>query len=111
MPDYSPEITEAFIDEVLADIERLTSRDYAEIGVPMFLIAEDLSAGALRSVPPQSPHRSALLRAAFDLVWAAIAARKPELDSVDISRAIEVVADRYILAIPAGEFSHLTTED
>lgn len=111
MPEHSPEITDAFIDEVLADIERLTSRDYAEIGVPMFLIAEDLSAGAPKSVPPTSPHRSALLRAAFDQVWAAIAARKPELDSVDISRAIEVVADRYILAIPAGEFSRLTTED
>lgn len=110
MADHLPEITEAFIDEVMADIERLTSRDYAEIGVPMFLIAEDLSAGAPQSVAPHSPHRSALLRAAFDQVWAAISARKPELDSVDISRAIEVVADRYILAIPAGEFSRLTTD-
>ena len=111
MSEHTPEITEAFIEEVMADIERLTSRDYAEIGVPMFLIAEDLSAGAPRSVPPQSPHRSALLRAAFDQVWAAIAARKPELDSVDISHAIEVVADRYILAIPAGEFSRLSAGD
>ena len=85
--------------------------DYAEIGVPMFLIAEDLSADALKSVPPQSPHRSALLRAAFDQVWAAVMARKLDVDSVDISRAIEVVADRYILAIPAGEFSRLTTGD
>lgn len=111
MPDDFPELTGAFIAEVMADIERLTSRDYAEIGVPMFLIAEDLSAAGSPAVQPQSPHRSALLRAAFDQVWAAIRARKPELDSVDISRAIEVVADRYILAIPAGEFSRLTTAD
>ncbi|MDB5505383.1 MAG: hypothetical protein JWR75_21 [Devosia sp.] len=103
-------LSDAFIDEVFADIERLTSRDYAEIGVPMFLIAEDLSPGAAASVPPVSPHRSALLGAAFDQVWAAIVARKPELDAVDISRAIEVVADRYILALAASEFSRLTDE-
>ena len=60
---------------------------------------------APKTVPPHSAYRSAVLRAAFDQVWAALVARKPELDSVDISHAIEVVADRYILANPVGEFS------
>ena len=31
------------VDARLADMERLGSRDYAEIGVPMFLVAEDLT--------------------------------------------------------------------
>lgn len=100
-------LTDAFIDEVMADIERLTSRDYAEIGVPMFLIAEDLSADAKADVPPVSPHRSAILAAAFDQVWQAVMQRKPELDAVDISRALEVVADRYVLSYPTVEFSKL----
>lgn len=100
-------LTDAFINEVMADIERLTARDYAEIGVPMFLIAEDLSAGAPAAIPPPSPHRSALIAAAFDQVWQAIMQRKPELDAVDISRALEVVADRYVLSYPTVEFSRL----
>ena len=101
--------SDAFIDAVFADIERLTSRNYAEVGVPMFLIAEDLSPGAAL-IPQVSPPRSAQLAAEFDEVWAAIVARKPELDAIDISRAIEVVADRYILTLAASEFSHLIDE-
>lgn len=93
-------------DAMLADIERLTSRDYAEIGVPMFLVAEDLTAeGAQIAAPPD--HRNALLASALEEILAAIAASKSELDSVDISRAIELLADRYMLAMAAPEFSRI----
>ena len=103
-------LPDTFIDEVFADIERLTSRNYAEVGVPMFLIAEDLSSGAAAPTAPVSPHHSAMVATEFDQVWAAIVARKPDLDAVDISRAIEVFADRYILRLAASEFTHLIDE-
>ena len=41
-----PPLAEEEVDARLADMERLGNRNYKEIGVPMFLVAEDLTEAA-----------------------------------------------------------------
>jgi hypothetical protein len=46
-----PPVSEAEVDARLADIARLGAQDYLEIGVPMFLVAEDLTGEAVARTP------------------------------------------------------------
>ena len=66
--------------------------------------------GLTKFAPPASPHRAAVIANAFEEVLMAIRTHRPELSSVDISRALEIVADRYTVAMATPEFSRATIE-
>jgi hypothetical protein len=99
----SEAFTDAFIENLIADMARLGSRPYAEIGVPMFLVAEDLTSASV-CVANQSTNGHDLATLFAQMVDA-LNHRKPELDADDIARLIEVLADRYFLAFAMPAFS------
>jgi hypothetical protein len=98
-----PVFTDAFVDDMIEQMRTLGARPYAEIGVPMFLIAEDLTAGT--SAPPAGPGKADDLAALFARIAEALASRKPELDMRDICRLVELFADRYFLEFTTPPFS------
>jgi len=104
MSDLAPALSQAFIDRLLADMERLGSRPYAEIGVPMFLVAEDLT-GAAQDRTNADPVAGAQLAALFAQAATALRHRKGELTAGDIARLVEVIADRHFLAFATPAFS------
>ncbi|WP_428332336.1 polysaccharide deacetylase family protein [Novosphingobium sp.] len=90
---------ETLIDSLIVDPDRFEKAEYAEMGVPMFLIGEDpalpatfdsatLEAGAVDSgaVDPLAQHFAALARA--------LATRKPMLDGDDVAILLELLARR-----------------
>lgn len=81
---------------------RLSRRAYAEVGVPMYLVPEDLT-GA-NPVPPPDPEGEALA-AEFDAVTAALATRNGTLSSTDLAQVLEVLADRHFLDVPFSSLS------
>lgn len=80
----------AFVDALLAEIEGLDARAYAEVGVPTFLVAEDLTIDA---PAPSSVGASDRLGASFAQLAGALVSRKPQLDVEDVGKLIEVFAD------------------
>jgi len=101
-----PPLPEEEVDARLADMERLGQRDYKEIGVPMFLVAEDLTGGAQpRAAGDGSGRILAMLLAEGAQ---ALRTRRPELDADDIARLIEALADRHFLSLAAPAFSRAT---
>ena len=101
-----PLLAEEEVDARLADMDRLGNRDYKEIGVPMFLVAEDLTGpGPVRAAGDGSGRILALLLA---VAAAALRQRKPDLDAEDIARLIEAIADRHFLSLAAPAFSRAT---
>lgn len=102
-----PEITDAFIDQLLADIERLGKRVYPEVGVPMFLVAEDTTAPEKSAVKASTPN-GVLLASAFAQIIAGLKSRKSDLDATDIAQAVELLADRYFLAFATPAFSQIS---
>lgn len=95
-------IDDVWLDAFEDDIVRLSRRPYAEVGVPMFLVPEDLT-GATGSAAPDAGGED--LAALFEAVVAALTARNGPLSSSDIAQVIEVLADRHFLDVP---FSSLT---
>jgi hypothetical protein len=94
------------VEARLADMERLGNRDYKEIGVPMFLVAEDLTGQAFaRQAPDGSGRILAMLLAEGA---AALRSRRPDLSADDIARLIEALADRHFLSLAAPAFSRAT---
>jgi len=106
MSDFAPELSEAFIDRLVADMERLGRRPYAEIGVPMFLVAEDLT-DAAKDRNAADPVAGAELAALFAQAATALKRRKPELTAGDIARLVEVIADRHFLGSATPAFSRI----
>ena len=98
-----PPLPEEEVDLRLADMERLGRRDYAEIGVPMFLVAEDLTgqAPARRADDGSGRILAMLLAEAAE----ALGRRVPELGPKDIARLIEALADRHFLGLATPAFS------
>lgn len=91
------------IDERLAQMDRLGRRPYEEIGVPMFLVAEDLTGEA----PPRRPDDGSGRVLAMLLAEGAEALRRrvPELTARDVARLIESLADRHFLGLATPAFS------
>ncbi|MEZ5776910.1 MAG: hypothetical protein R3E44_00970 [Paracoccaceae bacterium] len=100
-------IDDAYLDEFEDDIVRLSRRTYAEAGVPMFLVPEDLT-GATPTVAP-SPDGERLA-ALFEAVTAALEARNGPLSTTDIAHVIEVLADRHFLDRPFHSLAHDASE-
>ena len=101
-----PPIPDDMVDARMADMDRLGRRDYAEIGVPMFLVAEDLTPGAAARAPVDGSGRllAMLLAEGAD----ALRRRKPDLGAKDIARLIESLADRHFLSFAMPAFSDTT---
>ncbi|SFS12482.1 hypothetical protein [Sphingomonas jatrophae] len=83
-----------------ADMARLGARPYSEVGVPMFLVAEDLR-GDLAVKDEGEPKLAAALRD--------MAVERPE--PADTARLIEVLADRHILGADGPAFTRLSDEE
>jgi hypothetical protein len=98
-----PPLGDEEVDERLADMERLGQRDYKEIGVPMFLVAEDLSGGARPRPAPDTSGRILAMLLAEGVE--ALRRRRPELGAEDIARLIEQIADRHFLSLALPAFS------
>lgn len=97
-------IDEAWLDAFEADIVRLSRRDYAEIGVPMFLVPEDLTgSAAVAAADPAGEELAAL----FEAVVTALEARNGPLSTTDIAHVIEVLADRHFLDQPFSSLSEV----
>lgn len=107
MSDFAPEPSAAFVEQLLAEMERLGRRPYAEIGVPMFLVAEDLT-GAAEDRAAADPVSGAQLAALFAQAAEALKSRKPELTAGDIARLVEVIADRHFLGFAMPAFSAIS---
>lgn len=90
-----PFSVETLIDIVVAETERLETKKYAEIGVPMFLIGEDatVAAGAAAGGHVASDG----LAGHFAQLAGALAMRKPVLDLEDVAKLLEVLADRHFM--------------
>lgn len=102
-PALLPACTDAFVDDLIAQMQVLGARPYSEIGVPMFLVAEDLTKdGPAEAIVSCSGNDLATL---FAQMAEALLSRKPELDANDIARLVEVLADRYFLAFATPAFS------
>ena len=83
---------EEFLAELLADMERLGARPVAEIGVPMFLVPEDLTGSGPPSAAPEgapSPLGRDFARAA-----ALLERHRGELSARDVAQIVEVLAER-----------------
>ena len=91
------QIDDAYLDGFEDDMVRLSRRAYAVTGVPMYLVPEDLT--STNPKPPPDPEGEALATE-FQAVCAALASRNGPLASIDISRILEVLADRHFLNVP-----------
>jgi hypothetical protein len=98
-----PPPSEEEVEARLADMERLGNRDYKEIGVPMFLVAEDLSGEARQRVTADGSGRILAMLLAEGA--AALRSRRPDLSADDIARLIEALADRHFLSLATPAFS------
>ena len=98
-----PPVAEEDVDSRLAHMERLGQRPYAEICVPMFLVAEDLTADAS---PRRADDGSGRVLAMLLAEGAeALRRRVPDLTPKDVARLVESLADRYFLGLATPAFS------
>ena len=77
--------------ELIDDMMRLGLRQYSEVGIPMFLVAEDL-----REPKPPAPAASSHWRdvaTLFSYRAEILRARKPDFDTSDVARLVEVLRD------------------
>jgi len=95
-------IDDAFLDAFEADIVRLSRRTYAEAGVAMYLVPEDLTR---RTPAPPPTAAGQALHDHFIAICAALEARNGPLASSDIAHVLEVLADRHFLDQPFSSLS------
>jgi len=87
---------ETLIDILVADPDRLDKTKYAETGIPMFLIGEDVRSDRVAAPPGETATDS--LGERFAELADALALRKPALDLEDVAKLLEVLAARYFVA-------------
>ena len=95
-------IDDAYLDVFEADMVRLSRRTYAEVGVPMYLVPEDLTGASI--APPPDPEGQTLADV-FEAVTRALADRNGPLSSTDLAQVLEVLADRHFLDVPFSSLS------
>lgn len=89
--------------DLIADMMRLGQREYSEVGVPMFLIAEDMNGSPPPPIDASTHWRD--IATLFGVRAEALAAHRPDLDISDVARMIEVFADRYLVASMTPAFT------
>lgn len=95
-----------FAERLLADMARLGERPYAQVGVPMFVVAEDLRGGPL---PPLGEAWPAIAET-FVRMGAVLDEQRPDAGPKDVARLIEVLADRHLLGGAEPAFTRLGEE-
>jgi hypothetical protein len=90
---------ETLIDGLVANPDRLETVNYAEMGVPTFLVGEDATALATPAMPDGPPTDS--LGQHFAALASALASRKPVLEIDDVAKLLELLAQRNFL--PHGQ--------
>lgn len=103
LADLMPAFDTAMIDQLLADLRTLDSRSYEEIGVPMFMVGEDLTPAA--TPQPQRSGGDADLAVLFARLAQALSAHRGDLDACDIGQLLELLADRHLLGFATPPFS------
>lgn len=86
---------DTFAERLLADMKRLDERPYAEVGVPMFLVAEDLRGGPLPAVDDATAWPD--IAETFARMGAVLDEHQPDAGPKVVARLIEVLADRHLL--------------
>ena len=92
-------------DALAVDMARLGARPYSEVGVPMFVIGQDLTA-ALAS--PVATAASGDLADRFADLTAAFISTDPDPGVAKIARLVEVLADRHLLEIDGPCFTAIS---
>lgn len=85
------------IDWLEAEMERLSALPVAELGVPMFLVPENL---ADPDALPQGDGEGMALSREFDEAVALLEARRGTLTARDLAAVIEVLAEHRMLDRP-----------
>jgi hypothetical protein len=88
-----------------ADMKRLGERPCSEVGVPMFLMAEDLRAHHPGQAAPAAA--DAEVATLFSALAHALAERRHDIPYADVTRLVEVLADRHLLGNDALAYTRL----
>ena len=89
-------------DTLVTDMARLAARPYSEVGVPMFVIAQDRTAIKGARAPISSDGNLAVRLAALAV---AFTKHNPDPGLTDVARLIEVLADRHLLQLDGPRFT------
>ena len=92
-------------DTLTADMARLGERPYFEVGVPMFLIAQDLTT---RQMPRATTRTAGELAERLGELAATLSDHCPNPETVDVARLMEVFADRHLLEIDGQNFTRIS---
>lgn len=89
-------------DTLATDMARLGARPYSEVGVPMFIIAQDLTD---TEAPRAAITPAGDLADRFAELAMAFTSLNPDPGVADVARLIEVLADRHLLEIDGPRFT------
>ena len=95
-------LDEAYLDAFEDDMVRLSRRNNSVNGVPMYLVPEDLTGTNPKALPTSE---GSALAAEFEAICTALAKRNGPLNTVDLARILEVLADRNFLNVPFSSLS------
>ena len=92
-------------DDLLAtDMARLGARPYYKVGVPMFVIMQDMTTTGVR---PATSANTGDLAERFAELSATLLATTPQPTGADVARLVEVLADRHLLGLNGPCFTRI----
>lgn len=91
-------------DTLAADMARLGMRPYSQVGVPMFVIAQDLTPNAMPR--PEIAVTRDLAQRFADLA-ATLISVDPDPGFAQVARLVEVLADRHLLQVDGQHFTQI----
>lgn len=97
---------DATIEKLLDDMGQLGSRDYSQVGVPMFLIAEDLRTAQPATIDTSTQWRE--IAAQFARQAKLLSTHMPDLGPTDVARLVELLANRNLFDSTKPIFSALS---
>lgn len=92
-------------DTLAADMARLGERPYPEVGVPMFVIAQDLSRP---DAPRASTATSIKLADRFAELADMLIAHNADPSVAQMARLVEVLADEHLLELHGQRFTRVS---
>ena len=91
-------------DSLATDMARLGTRPYSEVGVRMFVIAQDIKTTGVR---PAAARNTGDLAERFAKLAATFVAITPQPGIADVARLVEVLADRHLLELDGPCFTRI----
>ena len=91
-------------NSLATDMARLSARPYSEVGVPMFVIAQDITTTKTR---PANGANTGELAERFAELAATLVATTPQPNVADVARLVEVLADRHLLGLDGPCFTRI----